>query len=245
MGSDKTKDPQAYDDETPQYLTPLDHAYQIGAYPVTVAEYALAVKAKAVPEPPEWIWPQESWVPQQLKGKKTTWSDQLSRIDHPLVCVSWSDVVAYAAWLAQVTGQPWRLPTEAEWEKAARGTDGRIYPWGNAWDKNRANTSDGGPKTTTPVGTYADKGDASPYGAHDLAGNVWEWTSTLWGYNYPYSPGDGRENQQPTNNRVLRVGSWYFDPRFARVACCSDYDVVILLGVGGFRLARGAGEAGG
>ncbi len=227
MGSDKVKDPQAYDDETPQYLTPMDHAYQIGAYPVTVAEYALAVKAKAVKEPPKW--------------GDVDWHKQLSRIDHPVVNGAWQDCMAYEAWLAQLTGQPWRLATEADWEKAARGTDGRIYPWGNMWDKAKANTGDGGPGTTTPVGTYAEKGDASPYGAHEMVGNVWEWTSTLWGYNYPYSPGDGRETHQSTNRRVLRGGSCNYGPRSARVACRSGYDDIDFLdSFRGFRLARPA-----
>ncbi len=224
MGSDKKKDPQAYDDELPQHTVTLA-AYQIGTYPVTVAEYARAVEARAVRQPPD--------------TEYMKWATQLQRLDHPVVYVSWNDVVAYAAWLAQVTGQPWRLPTEAEWEKAARGTDGRIYPWGNTWDKTRANTSDGGPGTTTPVGAYADKGDASPYGAHDLSGNVWEWCSSL-SQSYPYNPDDGRENLQSTGNRVLRGGSWGSTPGLARAAYRYIYDPDVLLFLNrGFRLARG------
>ncbi len=92
-------------------------AFQIGMFPVTVAEWRCAVAAKAVPAP---------------QGSSLyTWQEQQQRPDHPVVCVSWKDVMAYCAWLAKVTGQPWRLPTEAEWERAARGTDGRVYPWGN------------------------------------------------------------------------------------------------------------------
>ncbi len=225
MGSDPAKDPQAQSDEEPQSTITIAQAYQIGQYDVTVAEYALAVQAGAVSQPPD------SYI---------TWQAQLSQPDHPVVNVSWNDAVAYVAWLARVTGDPWRLPTEAEWEKAARGTDGRIYPWGDQWDKTRAHTSDGGPGTTTPVGAYAGKGDASPYEAHDMAGNVWEWTSTLF-QSYPYNPNDGRENQQSTGNRVLRGGSWYFTPRYARAAYRYYFDPVSLISVGGFRLARGAG----
>jgi formylglycine-generating enzyme required for sulfatase activity len=73
-----------------------------------------------------------------------------------VVLVSWHDAVAYCRWLAEVTGKSYRLPTEAEWEKAARGPDGRIYPWGSQWDKNRCNTSEGGKGETTPVGAYPD-----------------------------------------------------------------------------------------
>ncbi len=118
------------------------------------------------------------------------WRQQLDgRLDHPVVNVSWNDAVAYAAWLANATGQPWRLPSEAEWEKAARGSDGRIYPWGDSFDKARANTSEGGKGTTTPIGSYPN--GASPYGAQEMAGNVWEWTSSLF-KSYPYSQSDGQ-----------------------------------------------------
>ncbi len=226
MGSDVTRDKDAQVSETPQYLTPIERAYQIGAYPVTVAEYACAVRAKAVREP--------------QKYGNVDWAAQQARLDHPVVRVSWNDAVAYIAWLAKTTGQPWRLPTEAEWEKAARGADGRIYPWGDTWDARRANTSDGGPKTTTPVGAYADKGDASPYECHDMAGDVWEWCSSLY-QSYPYKADDGRENLDSTKSRVLRGGSWLITPRYARAACRDGDDPVNLGYYRGFRLARGAG----
>jgi formylglycine-generating enzyme required for sulfatase activity len=225
MGSDVTHDPQAQANEMPQYLAPLEHAYEIGMYPVTVAEYACAVRAKAVREP--------------QKAGNVDWAAQQQRPDHPVVCVSWNDALAYVRWLAQVTGQPWRLPTEAEWEKAARGTDGRIYPWGNQWDETRANTNDGGPKTTTPIGAYAERGDASPYGVHDQAGNVWEWCSSLY-QSYPYNANDGRENLDSTGNRVLRGGSWLSYPRLARAACRSNFQPDLWSVSYGFRLACAA-----
>ncbi len=220
MGSDKTKDSQAYDNELPQHRVTLA-AYQMAQFPVTVAEYGSFVRA----------------------GQKEpqNWQSQLERPDHPVVYVSWHDAVAYAAWLAELTGQPWRLPTEAEWEKAVRGTDGRIYPWGNGWDKTRANTSDGGPGTTTPVGSYPT--GASPCGAQDLAGNVWEWTSSLF-KPYPYNSNDGREQPESTDNRVLRGGSWNYDPRRARAAYRVNCTPDIFYGDGGFRvvLAAAAGS---
>ena len=95
--------------------------------------------------------------------------------------MTWHDALAYVGWLGERTGAAYRLPTEAEWEKAARGDDGRLWPWGNDWDAGagRANCKPAGPGTTTPVGQYSPRGD-SPYGAADMAGNVWEWCVSQW-----------------------------------------------------------------
>jgi formylglycine-generating enzyme required for sulfatase activity len=211
MGSDPAHDKDVWEEEQPQHLVSLP-AYQMGRYLVTVAEYACFVRA--------------------AHGQPERWQQQLGRLDHPVVNVSSRAAVAYATWLAQLTGETWRLPTEAEWERAARGTDGRIYPWGDTFDRNRCNTSDGGPGATTPVGAYADRGDASPCGAHDMAGNVWEWTSSLY-RPYPYNPDDGREGPNTSSRsqwseddgRVLRGGAWRFaSPRSARAACRISYD---------------------
>jgi formylglycine-generating enzyme required for sulfatase activity len=161
----------------------------------------------------------------------------MQKLDHPVVYVSWDDAVAYAAWLAQTTGQPWRLPSEAEWEKAARGTDGRIYPWGDTFDKARANTSESGIKTTTAVGSYPS--GSSPYGAQDMAGNVWEWTHSLF-KSYPYIPNDGREVGNYTDYRILRGGSWGDLAWCARAACRLLDTPGYLSYVIGFRLAVAA-----
>jgi toxoflavin biosynthesis protein ToxD len=109
-----------------------------------------------------------------------------------------------------------RLPTEAEWEKAARGEYGNEWPWGNEFDKNRCNSSEGRQRNTTPVNSYSPQGD-SPYGCADMAGNVWEWTHTLW-QGYPYQAGDGRENEKASGARVLRGGSFGFLHRGVRCA---------------------------
>jgi formylglycine-generating enzyme required for sulfatase activity len=220
MGSDKSRDKEASDDEIPQYPIQVD-PFLIGQHPVTVAEYACAVRAKAVPEPPKGIL-------------GVDWPTQLQRLEHPVVCVTWRDAVAYARWLAERTGPPWRLPTEAEWEKAARGTDGRIYPWGNTFDKVRCNTGVSGIKTTTAVGRYPN--GASPYGAQDMAGNVWEWTSSLF-KPYPYWAGDGREWAASTENRALRGGSWSYYAGDARAACRDNLRPGDFLDYDGFRLA--------
>ncbi|HEY7834579.1 MAG TPA: SUMF1/EgtB/PvdO family nonheme iron enzyme [Ktedonobacterales bacterium] len=209
MGSDPKQDRDTQDREKPRHEVQVA-AFQIARFPVTVAEYACFVRdGHAAPD----------------KGtyQPITWQEQLNRLDHPVVCVSWRDAVAYVAWLAQLTGQPWRLPTEAEWEKAARYDPAtrasRVYPWGDAFDQSRANTSGSGRNGTTPVDSYP--GGASPCGAQDMAGNVWEWTSSLY-QQYPYNASDGRERVDSTGSRVLRGGSWNRDPAVSRAACRGD-----------------------
>ncbi len=228
MGSDKSRDQQADDDETPQYPVEVD-GFAIGQHPVTVAEYACAVRANAVREPTPFEW----------DGKKDglDWVTQQAQPNCPVVYISWSDVHAYCAWMAKTTGQRWRLPSEAEWEKAARGTDGRVYPWGDTFDKARCNTHESSIGTTTPVGSYPN--GESPYHAQDMAGNVWEWTSSLF-RPYPYRKNDGRENPDSTEGRVLRGGSWYVYSRDVRAAYRGDYRLENYHGNGGFRLARAA-----
>jgi toxoflavin biosynthesis protein ToxD len=179
----------------PQHQITLP-TFQIGKFPVTVAEYACAVRAGAVPEP-KGI---------SFFGKVGfTWQVQLMQLDHPVVCISWEDAISYASWLTDLTEEQWKLPTEAEWEKAARGSEGRIYPWGNEWDPTCANTWESRKKSLTPVGSYP--GGASPYGVQDMAGNVLEWCSSIF-LPYPYDPNDGREEITNPRNRVARGGSF-------------------------------------
>jgi formylglycine-generating enzyme required for sulfatase activity len=197
--------------------------YQIGRYPVTNAEYAAFVRATGHRPPSHW--------------RGDTFPEELA--SHPVVYVRWRDALDYVEWLRERTGQDYRLPTEAEWEKAARGTDGRFWPWGDEWDADRCNMRIAGPGETTPVGQYAPRGN-SPYGCADMAGNVWEWCSTLYEA-YPYRQDDGRENLEASGGRVVRGESWYNnDPGWVRCAFRvsyypgNDYDDV------GFRVARGS-----
>ena len=196
MGSDEARDPDAYEAELPQHELSL-LGYWIGRSPVTVAQFRVFVDTSG----------QKPGEEKALKGPN----------DHPVMYVSWREAQAYCRWLSEKTGQTVRLPSEAEWEKAARGTDGRIYPWGNGWDASRCNTSEGGVGGRTPVGMYSPQGD-SPYGCTDMVGNVWEWTSTKWGTSYPYKPDDGREDPQGDDARVLRGGAFYYLRRSARCA---------------------------
>jgi len=155
------------------------------------------------------------------QGEKSNIED---KDNHPVVMVSWYDTYEFCKWLSGKTKKNYRLPTEAEWEKAARGTSGNIWPWGNKWDENKCNCNDR-IGTTTEVGKYSPMGD-SPYGCCDMAGNVLEWTSTTIGtvdawpakYNYPYNPNDGREGLNKKTRRVGRGGTYQRDADFCRCA---------------------------
>jgi formylglycine-generating enzyme required for sulfatase activity len=205
MGSDPARDKYASDREQPQHTLYLSD-YYIARTPVTNAQYAAFVDATDHKQPKHW-----------KRGKPPQGKEE-----HPVFSRSWHDPVAYCDWLAEVTGKPYRLPSEAEWEKAARGTDGRIYPWGDEWDPERCNSSENDIDHTTPVGAYP-KG-ASPYGLLDMAGNVEEWTRSLY-RDYPYHPRDGREDLDTTDDvvRVSRGGAFHLHERSVRCASRARY----------------------
>ena len=229
MGTDpgKAKDEDAWPWEQPQHTLYLPD-YTIAKTPVTNAQYAEFVKDARIVKPPK------HWQ----KGEPSP-----HKLEHPVVYVSWHDAVAYCDWLADITGKPYHLPSEAEWEKAARGTDGRNYPWGNRWYPAWCNAGEdtrlgivdtvGGGGGTTPVGAYP-RG-ASPYGVLDMAGNVWELTRSLC-KEYPYDAGDGREDLQAAGPRVVRGGSWGSSRDCARCAYRYWYPPHAGSPSGGFRV---------
>jgi formylglycine-generating enzyme required for sulfatase activity len=210
---------QADNNERPQHQVVLD-AFRIGRYPVTNAQYAGFIERKGYEK--QDYWTKDGWV--WREGESITqpgyWEDpRWNQPDHPVVGISWYEAVAYCRWLSQATGQEFRLPTEAEWEKAARGEHGREWPWGNEFDLQKANTLETGLQRTTPVGQYSPACD-SPYGAADMAGNVWEWCQDWFaGDYYQRSPSENPPGPKKGVIRVLRGGSWYNNVDIARCAC--------------------------
>ncbi len=208
MGSDATRDQHAQDDEFPLHRVYLPE-YYISRQPITNLQYAAFVEATGSAAPQSWI---EGSLP---PGKEK----------HPVVTVLWRDALAFCAWLGEATVRAIRLPTEAEWEKAARGTDGRIYPWGDGPPDETLCNFDGKVGDTTPAGRYSPQGD-SPCDCADMAGNVWEWCQSKY-RPYPYPAGDGREDLQPDGDlegsraydrRVVRGGAFIYDQRDVRCA---------------------------
>jgi formylglycine-generating enzyme required for sulfatase activity len=213
MGSDEAQDEMARDNEQPQHRVTLP-TYYIARYPVTVAQFRAFVEDS---------------------GYEPDIQRILYRLDNrPVVGVTWYDALEYCGWLThklhewESTPEPlatllreegWvvTLPSEAEWEKAARGINGRRYPWGNDLNPNKANYTDTGIGAISTVGCFP--GGASPYGVEDLSGNVWEWTRSLWKFGYPYDHKDSRENLEVGGDtlRVVRGGS--FSAPIHRVRC--------------------------
>ena len=153
-----------------------------------------------------------------------------------MVGVCWYETMAYANWLTAVTGQPYRLPSEPEWEWAAR-RGRRQFPWEGRWDPHRLNSLEGENRAmrTTPVGAYPL--GATPDGIYDLAGNVWEWTATRYA-KYPYRPEANLEDPDATGLRIARGGSWAANRKMVRCACRDRNDPRYWNISRGFRLAR-------
>jgi len=203
-------DPDALDDETPQHRLYLPE-FRIARVPVTVAQYKQFVDVRGHIFPGDW---QNGQIP---AGKE----------NHPVVYVNWHDAQAFCEWAGA------RLPTEAEWEKAARGTDGRIYPWGNQPPHATSCNFNSNVNNTTPVGHYPN--GASPYGMLDMAGSVWEWTGSVY-KSYPYVADDGRNDAAATGYRAVRGASWNDSSDYVRAASRSSYPRFSGYGYLGFRV---------
>ncbi len=230
----------------PAMLT-TDYRYWLARYPVTVAQFQCFIEAGGYEDsawwtPTGWSWRQghwdnqveEDWLrdrlrsrPVELRQAPMEWNVQRAYPNRPVVNVCWFEAMAYCRWLeaqvkaAQVLPLPdgygLRLPTEAEWEKAARCGDARRYPWGDEdWDETRANIAPSDIGHPTPVGMYP-LGVTPTTELHDLSGNVWEWTLSRY-QPYPYDPKDGRNDPEAEGWPVVRGGSWLNHLGFARAA---------------------------
>jgi formylglycine-generating enzyme required for sulfatase activity len=201
-----------YNDEKPEHIVYLDR-YYIGKYEVMVAQYYKFCNetGKVLPEQPDW----------------NNWDD------HPMVNVSWNDAMAYCKWAGL------RLSTEAEWEKAARGTDGRIYPWGDAWDAKKYNgftdwAMQDSFTETAPVGSFY--AGASPYGACNMIGNVGEWCNDWYDSAYYFvSPSINPTGPSSGDNRSRR-GSGFMGG--CRSSVRFNANPVSINETGGFRVAK-------
>ncbi len=225
MGSAE-EDSGAYGSEKPQHEVELD-GFSIGKYPVTCTQYQAFVDDGGYGDRWRECWTDAGW---EWKGEREGPAFQGERFEHanhPRVGVSWFEACAFCSWLDRKTEQAIRLPTEAEWEKAARGEDGRIYPWGEDLDRARANIHQSGIGNTSPVGTFL--WGASPYGALDMCGNVFEWTLSPRSSDYHERLGgvgaevNLREVKQATGPvtsglRVYRGGCFWEPGRLARSA---------------------------
>lgn len=193
-GHSRTREWGWYDREFPRQERHLP-AYEITTTPITNAQYAffLAETGHAAPEVSAAEWQSYRLIHPFERTRRHAWIDGVlpkGREAHPVVMVSLTDAWAYADWLSERTGETWRLPSEEEWERTARGTDGRAFPWGAEFDATLLNSHDTGPFDTMPVGSFPQ--GASPSGALDTAGHVFEWTST--------AAGEGRH--------IVKGGSW-------------------------------------
>jgi formylglycine-generating enzyme required for sulfatase activity len=199
-----------YSNERPQHRVTLP-SYAISKTQVTNAQFRPFVTGNGYSDPAYWSTDGWAWREANDVSAPAFWEDPHYNADNlPVVGVSWYEAQAYSRWLSNKTGADIQMPTEAEWEKAARGTDGRIYPWGDTWDQDQAyqTRTTSGPMDPIAVGSYP--AGASPYGVLDMAGNVSEWTHSEH-RPYPYDPNDGREDGiDPAMRRfTVRSGGWH------------------------------------
>ncbi len=242
MGCKKGRDDTEGDcdsDEKPEHKVTFAKAFKMGKYEITVEQYMACVDAKVCSKP--------AWKEKDAPSYYETLGKGLTADDYPIVGVSWDNAKTYAEWLSKETNKPYRLPTEAEWEYAARGGDNKLaFPWGKKASHEYANYGQdeccGGLKkgkdqweTTSPKGSF----DANDYGLHDMHGNVWEWVEDRWHSNYedkPPTDGSVAWESGDSSLRVIRGGSWLNTPRNLRSADRYGYSPASRINDLGFRL---------
>jgi formylglycine-generating enzyme required for sulfatase activity len=218
MGSDPVKQKSAEPNEKPEHRVSLP-GYYMSKYEVTNAQYRAFVNATGHAVPAHWV---QGTIP-------------VGEEQHPVVYVSWYDAQAFADWVRGESGRAFRLPTEAEWEKACRTAQGSLYPWGDSLPDSATANFGATMGDTTRVGTHSPQGD-STHGTADMAGNVAEWTNSL-PRPYPYLVTDGRENESDPGPRIVRGGAYWNDAAHVRCASRSSVVPVVRNDSTGFRLA--------
>ena len=206
------------EDEKPVHKVNIKHPFALSKYPVTFEDYAVFVKDKGKKQPDDEGWGGDN---------------------RPVINVSWDDATAYTQWLSDQTGKVYRLPSEAEWEYAARAGTETAYWWGNQNGVNIANFQSSGSewsgKKTSPVDAFK----ANPFGLHDMLGNVWEWIQDTWHEDYQGAPEDGSVwKGGDTSLRVLRGGSWNHLPAYVRLVLRNRITPHARYNTVGFRLAQ-------
>jgi formylglycine-generating enzyme required for sulfatase activity len=232
MGSPEGEEDR-FADEGPQQNVALPE-FALGQYEVTVGQFKAFVQSTGH-DIGDSCW---EWDGSQLPENKTRdWRapgfEQTD--DHPVVCVSWEDAQAYAAWLTKETNEPYRLPSEAEWEYACRAGTTTRYSWGD--DPPTSELANFGQNVgkTTEVGAYP----TNPWGLYGMHGNVWEWVEDCWNESYQGAPSDGSAwTSGNCGRRVLRGGSWVNTPGFLRSAFRNRGSPVSRGVDVGFRVAR-------
>lgn len=222
----------AQDDERPVHRVSVSEFY-IGRFPVTNDEYARFVRATGYPSPSVRSLPLVAMGERDVEFRELAapyaWEGALppaGRGNHPVVLVRYDDALSYCDWLSESLGRRFRLPTEAEWERAARGgVEGRRYPWGDEVGPAHGNYLDNGAvkqeRGTRPVGTYPPNG----FGLFDVAGNVWEWVSDWYGAEYYGAGGANDPHGPPAGSlRIVRGGSWVSDA-FTMLRCAYRHKV--------------------
>lgn len=204
--------------EKPAHRVTLDHSFALAKYVVTVAQWNTCRDAGACPRLP---------------------GDSNMAPNAPARDLSWDDAQQYVKWLSKISGKSYRLPTEAEWEFAARGGTATRYWWGNEMRPGNANCKDCGPpwhaEAPDNVGSFA----ANPLGFYDMGGGVWEWVSDCWHNSYKNAPADGRSWDEPNCQvRVIRGGSWRDGANYMPVSTRFKYDSSVRYSANGFRVAR-------
>ncbi|CAN7374301.1 formylglycine-generating enzyme family protein [Massilia sp. LjRoot122] len=204
--------------ETPAHPVTIGAPFAIGKTEVTVQQWNACVTARACP------------AVAQPAGTTAT---------APVRDVSWDDAQQYVKWLATASGKPYRLPTEAEWEFAARGGTATAYWWGAQMQTGKANCKECGQPWSDAAPASVGSYPANPYGLHDTSGSVWEWVSDCWHNNYKDAPADGRAWDGPNCRvRVIRGGSWREGSAYMVTSTRFKYDASVRQLQNGFRVAR-------